>query len=307
MSQGFPVTVAELLSCSAPPLPHEAVAIAIELCNLVVARQAADAVPSAISPSTVRIDPSGAVAVAGGVPGEDEQTVSLIGHLLVEMLRHPGSEPDADASPRLVATAARAAIRGRGAFASVAHLAAALRRHAPDQRHSAIRALYDRSQTALGRAGALRMPDPRAAVRFLREVDEDSSQARLAAAGASDPAQHDRSDGDRAPGARLWFTTALVVGVTLLLLAGTGALFLFTADDDPAPMIAPRTKPTPVSPPREPGWELLGKPERAMAVPAPGAHAPTRSVARAKPRLIATPPDPTDPSHAAAVQRQQDR
>jgi hypothetical protein len=300
--------VAELLSFE-PPRPHEAVAIAIELCNLVTARKAAEAVPAAISASTVRIDASGAVAVAGGAPGEDEQTVSLIGHLLVEMLRRPGGEAYEDVSPRLRATAVRAATRGRDAFASVAHLAAALRRHAPDQRHAAIRAAFDRRQAAGGRPPtALRLPGPLVTVRILPYADDDATRAGIAPFAPGEATDDDeRSDGGRAPALRTWFATALVVGVTLLLLVGTGALFLFTADDDPVPMIVPKTKPTPVSPPREPGWELLGKPERAMAVPAPAALVPVRSATGAKPRPAAPPPDLNDASRSGPLQRQPER
>jgi hypothetical protein len=268
MSEGFPVTVADLLRSGEPLSPHEAVAITVELCKLVMARTAVDAVAPAISPSTVRIDASGAVSVAGGVPAEDDQTVSLVGRLLQQMIDHASGERELVVSPRLRATALRAATDGRGAFASLDHLVAALRRHAPEQGHAAIRAVFNRRSVILPPSG------PRIGARPQCPPSAPAGTVpggRVAGADAEAP--------DEAGGrpVRSWFATVLIVGVTLLLLAGAGMWSLFTSDGGPAPVIAPVPRPIPVSPRREPGWELLGKPERASAVPRSGPSVGRRS------------------------------
>jgi hypothetical protein len=291
MSEGFPVTVAELLRSGEPLSPHEAVAITVELCKLVMARRAADGVAPAISPSTVRIDASGAVSVTGGVPGEDEQTVSLVGRLLQQMLDHAGGEREAVVSPRLRATALRAATGGRDAFASLDHLVAALRRHAPEQGHAAIRAAFNRRGPTVPRSGA----------------------SPLCPAGTG-PSGHvaevvDAEAPDEAGGrlVRTWFATVLVVGVTLLLLAAAGMWSLLISDGGPAPVMVPVPKPTPVSPRREPGWELLGKSERASAVPRNGPSAGRRSATAVNLRAGEPPADPPDATRGGSLLRQEVR
>jgi hypothetical protein len=301
------VTVAELLSSGEPPRPEEAVAIVIELCTLVIARRAADAVDSAISPSTVSLEASGAVWVAGGVPGEDEQTVSLVGHLLVEMLGHRGGEPDRAVPPRLRATAIRAATSGREAYASLSHLVAALKRHAPDQKHAAIRTVFDRWRAAAGRPWEGRPSGRSVAARLLREAEEEARRSPFTESGRGAGAPCEASDEATAGPSRAWFARALVAGMTLLLLAGAGVFFLYTGDRSPVPTIVPRSRPIPASPHRDPGWELLGKPERVSGTPEPGATTPHRSAIRVRAGIPAPPPEPNDASHSASIPRQSER
>ncbi len=104
----------------------------LDLCGQVARRPVAAGVMPAISAATVTVDANGAVTMAGGVPGEDEQTVSLVGRLLLDMLDRSASTSDAAVPPRLRATALRAASGGRDAFGSLAEFAAALRRQRPE-------------------------------------------------------------------------------------------------------------------------------------------------------------------------------
>lgn len=286
MSEGFPVSVAELLRSGEPLSPHEAVAITVEVCRLVMARTAVAAVAPAISPSTVRIDASGAVSVAGGVPGEDDQTVTLVGRLLQQMLDRAGGAGEAVVSPRLRATALRAATRGREAYASLDHFVAALRRHAPQQGHAAIRDVFNRRGATVPRSGAS-PPFPVGTMPggHFAEVDAEAPDE---AGGTS---------------VRTWFATVLVVGVMLLLLAGAGMWSLFTSDGGPAPVIVPVSKPTPVSPRRQPGWELLGKPERASAVPRSGPSGGRRSATAVNLRAGEPPADPPDLTRGGSLLR----
>ena len=136
MTESRPVAVATLLAAGVQPHPHEAVAIVLQLCGQIARRGPAPRVTPAISTSTVCIDASGAVAVSGGESGEDEQTVSLAGRLLVELLDHSAAALEGAALPRLRATALRAASSGRAAFGSVSQLVSALRRYGPEVRRS---------------------------------------------------------------------------------------------------------------------------------------------------------------------------
>jgi len=307
MLQARPVTIAELLSSNWPPRPPEAVAIAIELSSLVIARRAADAVASAICPATVSIDASGAVAVTGGVPAEDEQTVSLVGHLLVEMLDPLRGDQDPAVSPRLLATATRAAVRGNDAFASLGHLVAALKRHAPEQRHAAIRSAFDRSRPAAVHTRGVGRARPSAPVRYLHGAKEDIHWARFGPPASGGPAEPEMPGAETARPSRTWMATALAVGLALLLLAGASIFLLSPASSGPVPPLVPPSRPMPVSPRREPGWELLGKPERTSVATAPAPAAPRRAEARVTRRSAGSPAEGNDPSHGAAVPKQQER
>ncbi|HEX7486955.1 MAG TPA: hypothetical protein VF332_12430 [Vicinamibacterales bacterium] len=321
MSEGCPLTIAELLTSDELLHSHEAVAIAVELCSLIMARRPVNAVAPAISSSSVSIDASGAVAVAGGVPGEDEQAVSLIGRLLVDMLGHAGNQGESAVPTRLRATAVRAATSGHEAFESLANLVAALRRHAPAQRHAAIRAVFDRRRAAARRSASSRAPGfaPAGLERRrrcasadivpgeLRAAEQEVLRARFAGQERQTGVERKDLAGAARASRNVWITRALVVGAMLLLLAGVSAIFQFTDQGDEAPTARPVTRPTPASPPREPGWELLGKPERASVAPAPGAALPNRPATMVPPPTVAPPPELSEPARSAPAPRQPER
>ena len=250
MTESRPVAVATLLAAGVQPHPHEAVAIVLQLCGQIARRGPAPRVTPAISTSTVCIDASGAVAVSGGESGEDEQTVSLAGRLLVELLDHSAAALEGAALPRLRATALRAASSGRAAFGSVSQLVSALRRYGPEYGEArAVQALFERwaaprgSQTAPERRPGA--PTPSVERRY------GPSTRFQASAGWSRAAR------------------ALLVGMMLLVLAGAGAVFLNGGRAPELPIAAPVSRPTPVLPRRQPAWELLRRSERAVVNQAP--------------------------------------
>jgi hypothetical protein len=336
MTEVLPVPIAALLRSGTPLFPHEAVAVVLDLCTLVSRSRRTAGVMGVISSSTVELDASGAVSMSGGVPGEDEQSVSLVGRLLLDMLDH-GTRAEAAVPPRLRATALKAATAGHEAFASLAHLAAALRRHGPEQGvASATRAVFERwtAQRRSGNASGAKAepprpegppgeerrrqaPSPDVLRRLLREAELDAYRARQEAGPAPvkppgfdarapepEPATEAerveaRAQGDAEPlpkARRRSVRKLLAVGITLLLLASAGFLLLFSGQPVDMPFVAPVAKPTPVSPRREPGWELLGKPSRVSNP----AHQPSvaargrRQSADAGRQLTAPSPSHTD-------------
>lgn len=275
MREGVPVRLADVLRSTEPPRPTEAVAIVIELCRQVMSRREALAVTPAISISTVGIDGSGAVAVEGGVPVEDEQTVFLLGRLLKDLLSRAGGG-GADVVPaRVNVVAARAASQGRSAYASVAHLLAALHRAAPGARGAVIRELFERWQAAQQRQRALYA----ARIIGAEPVPEPAN-----------PGWTDR----RAAGAwhRRPSTRLIVAAALLLLLVSVGIAVLRNASPGELPIVVPPARSTPAAPPaRERGWELLQRPSR-VSTEQPAA----RQTASAKPGPQLT----TAPSHSVS-------
>ncbi len=267
MGESRPVTIAALVAADVTLRPHEAVAIVVQLCGQLHRGGApAPGIAPAISAATVTIDGTGAVAVVGGAPVEDEQTVSLAGRLLLEMLDHSASATDAVAPPRLRSTAVRAAMGGRQAFGTSTQLVAALRRHGPAFGETqAIRGLFERwadrmpqaAGRAEGRSDVLR--------RFLREAEQEAYRARVEASLPSAPAGPAAAARPRRRGTRL--ARFALVSALLLILAGAGLVFGLRGSKDDLPFVAPVIKPTPVLPRREPGWELLGRPQRADSTP----------------------------------------
>jgi hypothetical protein len=216
----------------------------------------------AISTATVTIDADGTVAVSGGLPGEDEQTVSLAGRLLLEMLDHSAAAVETAVPPRLRSIAIRAAAGGRDAFATAGQFASALRRHGPESGEvQAIRGLFERwAATTRGTASPARAVE---------------SQWPVPAQGA------------------FWFrvTRALLVGMMLLFLVGAGFVFLAGRPADDPPLVVPASRPLPVQPRRQPGWELL-KSERASTSAVPRPSPVRRAGGDARQPTNPTQPDP---------------
>jgi hypothetical protein len=288
MREALPVPIAELLSSGTPLFPYEAVAVALDLCRQMSHRRPGTGVTPAISTSTVSIDPSGMVTMVGGVPGEDEQSVLLVGRLLVEMLERV--TPHESVAPRLKATASSAATNGQLKYASLAHLDAAIRKHGPeDGPSSAIRGVFerwllgrnDRERVGLqGPAGAPRRTSPLTSDVLRRAAREaDAETAREVPFALALPVG--LRFGGRHP------ARVAAAAVMTLLLAGAGFLFLFSPSRGEMPLVAPITRPTPVSPRREPGWELLGKPARVSAAPRQPSGRSGRSPRTDEPLLLA--------------------
>ncbi len=230
MKDGFPVSVAELIAAGARPFPAEAVAILLDVCEQVARQPAGRSVLPAITPSALFIDGSGTVAVAGGVPVEDDQTVQLLGRLLLQMLPAPGSLGAARVPSRLRSLAARAA-DGQLRRLSVGRLAASLRRFAPQHPPGAVRALFERWRGAEVPDFAA-FPAPASPESWGRPVRPPS-----------------RGFPRRAVGALV---------AALLILAGVGAAYWLNADAPlpPIPLSPSLLISEPPAPPRD-GWELL--------------------------------------------------
>jgi hypothetical protein len=278
MTGSQPVAVATLLAEGVRPHPHEAVAIVLQLCGEISRRGPSPRVTPAISTSTVSIDASGVVAVSGGAPGEDEQTVSLAGRLLIELVDHSAAALEAAALPRLRATALRAATRGRAAFGSASELASAIRRYGPQYGETrAVQALFERWA---GRRGRPTMPGLRVSV----PPPEPEAMRRFGV-----PSRFSASVAwSRA-------ARALLVGVMLLALAGASVVVLTGERVDELPVVAPISKPTPVLPRRQPAWELLRRSERAVVNEAPRTRAVRQAGAEARRELAIPPPETAVP------------
>ena len=78
MKDGFPVSIAELLAAGERPLPSEAVAIVLDVCQQVMRQPAGGSVLPPISTSALFLDGSGGVALAGGVPVEIPTTGKVL-------------------------------------------------------------------------------------------------------------------------------------------------------------------------------------------------------------------------------------
>jgi hypothetical protein len=239
MKDGLPVSVAELLAAGERPHPSEAVAIVLDVCRQVMRPPAGTSVPPPISTSSVFLDGSGVVALAGGVPVEDDQTVQLLGRLLLQLLPGPDSPGVFRVPSRLRRLAAEAAT-GEGALRDVTRLATALRRYGPEHPGAAIRALFDR----------------------WREEHAARAEARRAAAGAAAPALAAARDEHAGAGSavhhgRVRRTIGLVAG-TLLMLLGASAAYWLNADEHLPPLpVRPGFLIEQPAPPPRGGWELL--------------------------------------------------
>ncbi len=145
MTSGFPLTLDTLLAHERPR-PAEAVAIVLELCRQIRPASQAVAVTPPVTRASVLLHADGGVATRGAVV-EDDQTASLLGHLLLELV---DDRPETSRLRRVAARAARSLPGGRGV--SVRRLSAALRRSAPSNPRGAV---ADFVRRASGGSGAL--------------------------------------------------------------------------------------------------------------------------------------------------------
>ena len=254
MKDGFPVSVAELIASGARPLPGEAVAILLDVCEQVVRQPARASVLPAITPSALFLDGSGAVTVAGGVPVEDDQTVRLLGRLLLQLLPPAGTAAATRVPSRLRELASRAAA-GEFEKLSVGRLAASLRRFSPEQSKPAVRALFERWCEGNGSAGAAKDFGAASGLRG----SESAAPSRLAlqeqrrsTASGEEPRRRRSILGK----SRRRLVGALVA--TLLIFASVGAAYWLSADTvlPPVPLSPSLLLSEPPAPPRG-GWELL--------------------------------------------------
>jgi hypothetical protein len=247
MKDGFPVSVAELIAGGARPLPSEAVAIVLDVCEQVTRQPVGGSVLPAITPSVLFVDGSGCVALSGGVPVEDDQTVQLLGRLLMQMLPPSGTSGAVRVPSRLRSLAMRAAA-GELPRLSVGRLAASLRRFAPERPRAAVRDLFERwrggnRSSSTGAELALN-PFVVHDEALFGEIDDEPAGVM-----AASPAASQR-------GARRSVVGALVV--VLLVLAGVGATYWLDAEDSlpPIPLDPGLLLTEPPAPARS-DWELL--------------------------------------------------
>jgi len=283
MRQGFPVTVAELLVSGGRPLPAEAAAIVLGVCSRVTAGTR-HVVAAPITTSSVFVEADGSVSVAGGAVVEDEQTVSLLGHLLLAMLRPRGPSPQRPAA-RLEALALRASAVSDPAGLTFARFVSELRRFAPEDDSGAVRGLFDRWRAGGREAGPRDGRVPDTIRRLLPEAD-------LAAMAGLTPTLH-------GTGARAGFFRAgrrlVLTGATVALLMAAGATYLLWGGEKGPEPPAPRpgrsnARVVQPSPAREllPGGAAAARPAPAQQDQAkPGADRPG-----AKPRSRRLPAGP---------------
>lgn len=144
MKHGSPVTLARFLEAGHRPRPSEAAAVVLEL-SARIRPGATSSVSPPIAAGTVLVDPAGCVATTGGDFVEDDQTASLLGHLLVELLRMTHEDTGARVPAGLTRLSQRAAraLPGGGRM-TVARLASGLRRFAPRDSQAAVRQMVER-------------------------------------------------------------------------------------------------------------------------------------------------------------------
>ncbi len=140
MTPGFPLALDTLLAHERPT-PAEAIAIVFELCRQIRPGGGVSAVTAPVTRASVLLDASGDVATRGGGVTEDDQTASLLGHLLLELV---DDRPETSRLRRLAARAARSLPGGSRAI-SVRRLASALRRNAPADPRGAVAAFVRRA------------------------------------------------------------------------------------------------------------------------------------------------------------------
>jgi hypothetical protein len=242
MKDGFPVSVAELLASGERPVPSEVVAIVLGVCSQATRQPVGAAVPPPITPAALFIDRTGSVALAGGVPADDDQTVQMLGRLLLALLL---AVDVARVPARLRELATRAAVF-EGPRGSVQRLAASLKRFGPEHPQAAVRTLFERWQAA-------RMVGAAARPTFHQAVGTADRIETVGAPESSRPRRANRFRGWR-------LAVGAVVGA-LLMLAGLGATSWLSADDKLPPLpLNPAILSTPPSRPARGGWELLDDP-----------------------------------------------
>ena len=227
------------------------------------------------------------MAVAGGVPVEDEQTVPLLGRLLLQMLPAPGT-PGAPLVPsRLRRLAARAAA-GESPRLTVGRLAAGLRPFGPESPNAAIRALFER-----WRGDARRAAGPVISTidisTDVSTIDQDTSFADTPVFASPVRFLPTSRSGRRS-------ALAALVG-TLLMLIGAGATYWLNADAGLPPLpVSPSILIKEPPPPRD-VWELLPDPSELAVqsgaaqspLPVQGTAGATASAAPARPEKDRSP------------------
>lgn len=259
--------LADLARVRVWPRPDEVAAVVLQVCGQVTLRgSAAGGVAPAVTPAALRIGADGSVLITGGAPAVDEQTVSLLGHLLLDLVGSPDRSPGSATPPELRALGIAAAARP-SPFRTVADFAEELGRHAPADGRATVRALWER--------GASRQ--------FPRHIEDGDATPDLTvpAAGA----------GPR-DGRRLVVRTALV-GAAVLLLSGAGAALWLADTRTPLPPAPPLSTPVLPRPLGHPGWELLGRP----------GGLPVRVVVTALAPPAARPPEPEGRAHVDGPRR----
>jgi hypothetical protein len=283
MKDGFPVSVAEVLASGGHPVPSEAVAIVLGICSQVTRQPAGVAVAPPITPAALFLDRTGGVALAGGAPADDDQTVQMLGRLLLGILE----AADAARVPsRLRGIAARAA--RSDSRQTVERLAANLRRFGPEHPQAAVRAFFERWQ-----AGRL-VESVHAPERSAAEADRAVAVGTLERA---DLLEDEGAGRTATAAARSWafsrFAFGVIVGL-LLVLAGIGATWLSADDSLPPVPLNPAILVAPAAPPVRGNWELLDDPVGlSVKREAPGAPLPTDSIPTAttsRPHADSLPP-----------------
>jgi hypothetical protein len=280
MKDGFPVSVAELIAAGARPFPGETVAILLDVCEQGVRQPPRGAVLPAITPSALYVDGSGTVALAGGVPVEDDQTVQLLGRLLAQMLPAPGTVGASRVPSRLRDLATRAAA-GELRRLSVARLAASLRRFAPENPQMAVRDLFERWRKGAATSPAVHAPWPSSHTPVTTPITLD--------------AQEDVSPARPTHQLRRRLVGALVA--TTLVLASIGAAYWLNADTvlPPLPLSPTLLSDPPKQKPSRDGWELLDPAALAVdarPVRADDATAPPAKAEKSPPAAQVPPPPP---------------
>ncbi len=231
----------DLASVRVRPRFDEASAVVLQVCAQVTPRGSAVGIAPAVTASSLRLGADGSVEVVGGVGAEDEQTVSLLGHLLLDSIGPPEGF-GADAPPSLRSLGLCAAASRPKPVQSLAEFVDALRRHSPLDVRAAVRALWERG------ASRLLSPSP-------GETSPSLNQGP--------PASIRRVAGSRRVAARV----ALVAAMVLCLVLAGGAFWLLD-ELAPPPPPAPAGPPPSTRPLDRPGWELLdrrsGMPVRAV-------------------------------------------
>jgi len=244
MREGFPVTIVDLLASGVRPTPAEAAAIVLAVCQQVGSARQPAVITPAISSATVEIDAGGRVSVSGGPPVEDDQTLPLVGRLLLDLL--PVEPSGTERLQRLHALARRAVNGEPGLGLSAFRLR--LRALAPPS-------LDGESVLALVRRAA-KGPVARPLVASSNQWQVPVFAPARALSSGSLSMMGIPGAFSQNPENPAWLRKVAVVGMTLLLLVGAGAAFL---RNDPLAAAATRLRPAahsskPTQP--APAWEL---------------------------------------------------
>jgi hypothetical protein len=146
------VTLADFLAAGHRARPSEAAALVLELVTALRPGKAASVSPP-VAADTILLDPVRGASMAGQVL-EDEQSVSLLGHLLARLLDLAGEDEGVKIPARLRRLSLRAArtLPGTPNPLTVRDLSSALRRYAPKDTRGTVLRMVERWQVE-GSAG----------------------------------------------------------------------------------------------------------------------------------------------------------